>query len=504
MNHKEKERKRMNKIYDEQFFADMEARIPKGEVRTRFAPSPTGYMHVGGMRTALYTWLIAKKAGGKFLLRIEDTDQNRFVEGATEVIYRTLRDAGLTWDEGPDVGGPVGPYIQTQRKDLYLPYAERLIQRGHAYRCFCEKTESEEDSGDFSRAEDPCRSLSPEESEARAAAGEPFVIRQRIPREGSTTFHDEIFGDITAPNADLDDQVLMKRDGLPTYNFANVIDDHLMGITHVMRGMEYLSSTPRYNYLYTALGWEIPTYIHLPTVMRDATHKLSKRDGDAYYSDYIEKGFLTEALINYLALVGWNPGTDQEFFTLPELVEVFDIHRINNSPGIFDVNKLEWMNSQYVAKMDPQKYLETATPWFDKVLAGKNMDYRRLAELMQSRTDIFSRIPEKIAFLAEMPEYDTAIFFNKKQKSDETVAKEVLPLLIPVLEGIGDWTEANIHDVVMEKIQAWERKTGSVLWPMRISISGQESTPGGAFEIAYLLGKEETLKRMKASLERLG
>jgi len=298
--------------------------------------------------------------------------------------------------------------------------------------------------------------------------------------------------------------VLIKQDGMPTYNFANVIDDHLMGITHVMRGMEYLSSTPRYNYLYTALGWDIPSYIHLPTVMRDATHKLSKRDGDAYYSDYIDKGFLTEALVNYLALVGWNPGTDREFFTLPELVEAFDIHRINNSPGIFDVNKLEWMNTQYIAKMDPEKYLEMAAPWFDKVLAGKNMDYRRLAELMQSRTDIFSRIPEKIAFLADMPDYDTAIFFNKKQKSDEAVAKEVLPLLLPVLESITDWTEQNIHDVVMEKIQEWGRKNGTVLWPMRIAISGQESTPGGAFEIAYLLGRDETLRRLQASIAKLG
>ena len=300
----------------------------------------------------------------------------------------------------------------------------------------------------------------------------------------------------------MDDMVLIKQDGMPTYNFANVIDDHLMGITHVMRGMEYLSSTPRYNYLlYKALGWDIPTYVHLPTVMRDAQHKLSKRDGDAYYSDYIEKGFLTEALINYLALVGWNPGTDQEFFTLPELVDAFSIHRINKSPGIFDPNKLEWMNSQYVAKMDPEKYLEKAAPWFDKVLAGKNMDYRRLAELMQSRTDIFSRIPEKIAFLAEMPQYDTAIFFNKKQKSDEAVAREVLPLLIPVLEGISDWTEQNIHDAVMEKNHmVWGRKTGSVLWPLRIAISGLESTPGGAFEIAYPLGKKETLSRMQYSL----
>ena len=324
------------------------------------------------------------------------------------------------------------------------------------------------------------------------------------PTEGTTSYHDMVFGDMTFQNSEaMDDMVLIKQDGMPTYNFANVIDDHLMNITHVVRGMEYLSSTPRYNYLYNAFGWDIPAYVHLPTVMRDATHKLSKRDGDAYYSDYIEKGFLTEALVNYLALVGWNPGTDQEFFTLPELVKAFDISRINKSPGIFDVNKLEWMNAHYVAQMDPEKYLAMATPWFDKVLSGKNVDYRRLAELMQSRTDIFSRIPEKIAFLAEMPEYDPAIFFNKKQKSDETVAKEVLPLLLPVLEGISDWTEQNIHDVVMEKIQEWGRKTGSVLWPMRIAISGQESTPGGAFEIAYLLGKEETLRRMQYSLSRL-
>ena len=349
-----------------------------------------------------------------------------------------------------------------------------------------------------------CLHLSPEEIAAKKAAGIPWTIRMNAPTDGETSYSDVVFGDMTFKNAEsMDDMVLIKQDGMPTYNFANVIDDHLMGITHVMRGMEYLSSTPRYNYLYTALGWEIPTYIHLPTVMRDATHKLSKRDGDAYYSDYIDKGFLTEALVNYLALVGWNPGTDREFFTLPELVEAFDIHRINNSPGIFDVNKLEWMNSQYIAKMDPEAYLAMATPWFDKVLAGKNVDYRRLAELMQSRTDIFSRIPEKIAFLAEMPDYDPAIFFNKKQKSDESVAKEVLPLLLPVLEEISDWTEQNIHDVVMEKIQQWERKTGSVLWPMRISISGQESTPGGAFEIAYLLGKSETLKRMQASLKKL-
>ena len=484
-------------------------------VRTRFAPSPTGFMHLGGVRTALYEYLIAKQNNGTFILRIEDTDQERFVEGATEVIYDTLRACGLNWDEGPDIGGDYGPYIQSERKATYLPYAKQLVESGHAYYCFCSKEEIDERraaveaAGGTWKYDKHCMHLSKEEVQQKLDAGIPWTIRMNAPTEGETSYHDMVFGDMTFQNSEaMDDMVLIKQDGMPTYNFANVIDDHLMNITHVVRGMEYLSSTPRYNYLYNAFGWDIPTYVHLPTVMRDATHKLSKRDGDAYYSayysDYIEKGFLTEALINYLALVGWNPGTDQEFFTLPELVKAFDIKRINNSPGIFDVNKLEWMNSQYVAKMDPENYLQMATPWFDKVLARKNIDYRRLAELMQSRTDIFSRIPEKIAFLAEMPDYDTAIFFNKKQKSDEAVAKEVLPLLIPVLEGITDWTEANIHDVVMEKIQAWERKTGSVLWPMRISISGQESTPGGAFEIAYLLGKDETLRRMKASLAKLG
>ena len=302
------------------YFAHMEAQIPQGGVRTRFAPSPTGYMHVGNLRTALYTWLIARHLGGTFLLRIEDTDQGRLVEGATDVIYKTLAECGLTHDEGPDVGGPVGPYVQSQRRDTYLPYAKRLVELGHAYYCFCEKAESEEDTGEFDRGQDPCRELTHEEVQAKLDAGLPWVIRQKIPQEGTTTFHDEIFGDITVPNDSLDDQVLLKRDGLPTYNFANVIDDHLMGITHVMRGMEYLSSTPKYNLLYNALGWEIPKYIHMPPVMRDEHHKLSKRDGDAYYSDFIARGFLSEAIVNYLALVGWNPGTDQEFFTMEELI----------------------------------------------------------------------------------------------------------------------------------------------------------------------------------------
>ena len=492
----------MNKIYDEQFFADMEARIPKGEVRTRFAPSPTGYMHIGNMRTALYTWLIARKAGGRFLLRIEDTDQSRLVEDATEVIYRTLRDAGLTWDEGPDVGGPVGPYIQTQRKDLYLPYAERLIQRGHAYRCFCEKTESEEDSGDFSRAEDPCRSLSREESDARAAAGEPFVIRQRIPREGSTTFHDEIFGDITAPNADLDDQVLMKRDGLPTYNFANVIDDHLMGITHVVRGTEYLSSTPKYNLLYDGFGWEKPVYIHCSPIMRDAQHKLSKRHGDPTYDDLLAQGYLKEAILNYIALLGWSPAGERELFTLPELVEAFDLKGLSKSPAIFDPVKLTYFNAEYIRALSPEAFHAAAKPYIASAVP-EGMDTALIASLLQQRCEKLSDIPGQLGFLKALPDYDTALYINKKSKTDEAGSLDMLRALLPVLQQQEDWSVDGLHDSLVAYAAEHELKNAKVLWPLRIAISGQSVTPGGAFEIACLLGKAETLRRLESGIEKL-
>ena len=479
-------------------------------VRTRFAPSPTGFMHLGGVRTALYAYLIAKQNNGTFILRIEDTDQERFVEGATEVIYETLRACGLNWDEGPDVGGPCGPYIQSERKDTYLPYAEQLVESGHAYYCFCSKEELEERrakveaAGGTWKYDKHCLCLSKEEIAAKKAAGIPWTIRMNAPTEGETSYHDTVFGDMTFQNSEaMDDMVLIKQDGMPTYNFANVIDDHLMGITHVVRGMEYLSSTPRYNYLYNALGWEIPVYIHLPTVMRDATHKLSKRDGDAYYSDYMEKGYLTEALINYLALVGWNPGTEQEIFSLQELVETFDVSRINKSPGIFDVDKLTWFNAEYIRRMDPAKYLEMVTPWFDKALAGKNINYTRLAELMQERTEIFSRVPEMVAFLAELPDYDIELYTHKKMKTDAAVSKANLEMIRPVLAGIDNWTEQEIHDKVMEAIAAAGLKNGAVLWPLRIAISGQASTPGGAFELAGLLGKEETLRRVDDGLARL-
>ncbi len=479
------------------------------EVRTRFAPSPTGFMHLGGLRSALYGYLFAKQNNGSFILRIEDTDQERFVEGATQVIYDTLKGCGINWDEGPDIGGPYGPYIQSERKSLYLPYAQQLVESGHAYYCFCTKEELEERraaceaKGEVFKYDKHCMNLSKEEVQQKLDAGIPYVIRMNCPTEGVTVYNDLVFGELSFPNDTLDDMILIKADGMPTYNFANVIDDHLMNITYVMRGMEYLSSTPKYNILYNAFGWKIPNYIHMPPVMRDAQHKLSKRDGDAYYSDYIEKGYLKEALINYLALVGWNPGDDREFFTLDELVKAFDVKRINKAPGIFDVEKLNWFNAHYISEMNPTEYLQAATPWFDQVLEGLHIDYARLAGLLQSRTDKFSSIPGMIGFLKEMPEFSNDLYTHKKMKTDPQVAKDSLAFVLPVLEQIADWNEQNIHDTVMAAISESGRKNGAVLWPLRIAISGLESTPGGAFEIAYLLGKAETLKRIRSSLEKL-
>ena len=478
-------------------------------VRTRFAPSPTGYLHLGGLRTALYTYLFARQNGGKFILRIEDTDQEREVPGAVDMIYKSMRLAGLDYDEGPDVGGDYGPYIQTQRRDLYMPYALELVEKGAAYPCFCTKEELQERrdaaaaKGEQWKYDKHCLHIPKEEALRRMKSGEPFVIRQNIPLTGSASFEDALYGHVEAPCDTLDDNVLIKQDGLPTYNFANVIDDHLMGITHVMRGMEYLSSTPKYNLLYEAFGWEIPQYIHLPTVMRDAHHKLSKRDGDAYYSDFVDKGYLTEALINYLVLVGWNPGDDREFFTMDELVDVFDVHRLNKAPGIFDMDKLTWFNAEYIRRMTPEKYLETVTPWFDQVLKGKGIDYKRLAELMQPRTEVFSRVPEMVRFLAELPEYDVALYTNKKSKTNPEVSRAALTMLRPVLADLTDWTEEAIHDALMAAIAQAGMKNAAALWPLRIAISGQASTPGGAIEIAWLLGREETLRRLDDGMKRL-
>ena len=488
---------------DLNWFEELEARIPHDGVRTRFAPSPTGYMHVGNLRTALYTWLIARHAGGKFILRIEDTDQGRLVEGATDVIYNTLRKCGLTWDEGPDLGGPVGPYIQTQRRDLYGKFAELLVEKGHAYYCFCEKTESEEDSGDFDRAADPCRFLSLEEARARVAAGEPYVIRQRIPDEGTTTFSDAVFGDITVENKTLDDQVLMKRDGLPTYNFANVIDDHLMGITHVMRGTEYLSSAPKYNLLYEAFGWQPPVYIHLSPVMKDATRKLSKRYGDPSFEDLLAQGYVRDAIINFIALLGWSPGDEREFFTLDELVQAFDLKGLSKAPAIFNTEKLVWFNHEYITRMPFEEYLAMATPWFDRVLAGKGIDYRRLAELMHTRTEVFDRVPDMVRFLAELPEYGVELYTHKKMKTDSVVALRALELARPAMASLESFTEEAVKDCLMALAAENGLKTGQMMWPVRTALSGQASTPGGATEIAYLLGRDESLRRIDKGIEML-
>ena len=491
---------------DTAFFDELESRIPKGKVRTRFAPSPTGYMHVGNLRTALYTWLIARHAGGTFILRIEDTDQGRLVEGATDAIYRTMAECGLTHDEGPDVGGPVGPYIQSERRDLYLPYAKLLVEKGAAYYCFCEKAESEEDSGDFSRGDDPCRDLSPEEVQANLDAGRPWVIRQRIPHEGTTTFRDVSFGDITVENKTLDDQVLIKRDGLPTYNFANVIDDHLMGITHVVRGSEYLSSAPKYNLLYEAFGWEVPTYVHCSPVMRDQHNKMSKRHGDPSYEDLKAQGYLTEAILNYVALLGWSPRGEQaerEVFSLQELAEVFDIAGISKSPAIFDIEKLTHFNALYLRAMSSEDFAKVAEPYIRQSVKNPAIDAAAVAALLQARCEKLTDIPEKVDFFDALPDYDAELFTNKKSKTNAEVSKAMLEAAIPALEGLEGWTQEAIHDALIALAEKLGVKNATLMWPVRIAAAGKQVTPGGAVEICQILGREETLRRLKAGLEKL-
>ena len=486
---------------DMKWFEEQEARIPKGGVRTRFAPSPTGYMHVGNLRTALYTWLIARHNGGKFILRIEDTDQGRYVDGAVEVIYRTLAECGLDHDEGPDVGGPVGPYIQTERRGLYKEYAELLIEKGCAYRCFCEKTEEEGEG--FEKAADPCRSMSRDESDARAANGEPYVIRQRIPEEGSTAFHDEIFGDITVENKTLDDQVLIKRDGLPTYNFANVVDDHLMGITHVVRGSEYLSSSPKYNLLYESFGWPVPAYVHCSPVMRDAHNKMSKRHGDPSYEDLIAQGYLTDAVVNYVALLGWSPGGEREIFSLPELAEIFDIKGISKSPAIFDIEKLKYFNSEYIRAMSPEAFAGAAEPFIRQAVKNPELDAAAIAALLQQRTEVLTDIPEKLDFFDELPDYDTALYVHKKSKTDEAGSLETLGKMLPVFEAIEDWNDESILAAMTGMAEACGCKNAKIMWPVRIAVAGKAVTPGGAVEICRILGKDETLRRIRVGIEKL-
>ena len=478
-------------------------------VRTRFAPSPTGYMHIGNLRTALFTYLLAKKHDGKFILRIEDTDQERYVEGAVDIIYKTLRRTGLTWDEGPDIGGPVGPYVQSERMGMFKEYALKLVESGHAYYCFCDKDRLEEvrkiqqASGIAPKYDGHCRNLSKEEVKAKLDAGVPYVIRQKCPTEGTTTFHDEVFGDITVENSVLDDQILIKADGMPTYNFANVVDDHTMGITHVVRGNEYLSSTPKYNLLYQAFGWEIPTYIHVSPVMKNATEKLSKRNGDASFEDLAAKGYLDEAIVNYIALLGWAPKNENEIFTMEELINEFDVSGISKSPAIFDTQKLKAINGEYIRKLSLDKFIEYATPYIRETCKREDIDMKLMGELLQPRTELFTDIPEQIDFIDNLPDYDIEMYTHKKMKTDSENSLEALKETLPVLEAVDDWTMENIHNALFGLIEKLEVKNGRILWPLRVAVSGKQFTPGGGVELAEILGKEETIKRIKIGIEKL-
>lgn len=479
------------------------------KVRTRFAPSPTGFMHVGNLRTALYEYLIAKSLDGAFVLRIEDTDRERYVDGAVDVIYNTLKTAGLVHDEGPDKGGEYGPYVQSERKNMYLPYAEQLIKEGKAYRCFCTKERLEEVQsstvgGGYDRH---CRDLPQEEINRLLAEGTPYVIRQKMPIDGETKFVDAVFGEITVDNSELQDQILIKADGYPTYNFANVIDDHTMGITHVVRGSEYLSSTPKYNLLYEAFGWEIPTYIHLPLINGkndDGTvSKLSKRHGSTGFEDLINEGYLPQAIINYIALLGWCPKDNQEIFTLDELCKVFDISGISKSPSVFDYDKLDWFNAEYIRNMTVEQFTDVATPYFKQALGDKDIDYTKLASILQQRTVKLTDIPAMIDFFYELPEYDKELFVNKKSKTNLDNAPVMLKAVYDKLSVLEVYDHDSIHDALISLATELEVKNGTVMWPARIAVAGKQVTPGGAIEILEILGKDESLRRMEIGLSKL-
>ena len=479
------------------------------KVRTRFAPSPTGFMHVGNLRTALYAYLLAKSQGGDFVLRIEDTDRARYVEGAVQVIYDTLARAGLRHDEGPDRPGDCGPYVQSERREIYGKYAEELVRKGSAYYCFCGKQEPAEE-GDESVTDAsevcPCCGMDPVEAAKRASSGEPFVIRQKIDRSGVSVFTDAVFGEITIENKVLDDQILLKSDGMPTYNFANVVDDHLMGITHVVRGSEYLSSTPKYNLLYRAFGWELPVYVHLPLIMgRNAEgeiSKLSKRHGSVSFENLLAEGYLPEAVVNYIALLGWSPKSDQELFSLEELVERFDVSGLNKSPAVFDYGKLRWMNSEYIKRLSPEEFAAAAHP-FAALPEKLEPVWGKIASLLHQRTELLSEIPQKIAFLAELPSYETDLFFNKKSKSSPETAKAVLAELLPRFEALEEMAREAVGKLIEDYAEAHGVKLGQPMWAVRIALSGLPVTPGGPGEIMEILGREESLKRLRAALERL-
>ena len=479
------------------------------KVRTRFAPSPTGRMHVGNLRTALYAYLVAKHEGGDFILRIEDTDQERYVEGAVDIIYRTLQKTGLIHDEGPDKDGGCGPYVQSERQaqGIYLKYAKELIDKGEAYYCFCDKERLEGlkkvvAGKEIHVYDKHCLHLSKEEVEEKLAAGVPYVIRQNNPTEGTTTFEDEIYGDITVDNAELDDMILIKSDGYPTYNFANVVDDHLMGITHVVRGNEYLSSSPKYNRLYEAFGWEVPVYIHCPLITDENHQKLSKRCGDSSFEDLVEQGFLTEAIVNFVALLGWSPADNQEIMTLEELVEKFDYHHMNKSPAVFDYTKLKWMNGEYIKKMDFDKFYGMALPYIKEVIT-KDYDLKKIAHMVQTRIEIFPDIRDHIDFFEELPEYDVAMYTHKKMKTNAQTSLEVLQEILPVLEAQEDYSNDALYQTLLKYVEQKGCKNGYVMWPIRTAVSGKQMTPGGATELMEVLGKEESLARIRKGIELL-
>lgn len=479
------------------------------KVRTRFAPSPTGRMHVGNLRTALYAYLVAKHKGGDFILRIEDTDQERYVEGAVDIIYRTLQKTGLIHDEGPDKDGGCGPYVQSERQaqGIYLKYAKELIDKGEAYYCFCDKERLEGlkkvvAGKEIHVYDKHCLHLSKEEVEEKLAAGVPYVIRQNNPTEGTTTFEDEIYGDITVDNAELDDMILIKSDGYPTYNFANVVDDHLMGITHVVRGNEYLSSSPKYNRLYEAFGWEVPVYIHCPLITDENHQKLSKRCGHSSFEDLVEQGFLTEAIVNFVALLGWSPADNQEIMTLEELVEKFDYHHMNKSPAVFDYTKLKWMNGEYIKKMDFDKFYEMALPYIKEVIT-KDYDLKKIAHMVQTRIEIFPDIRDHIDFFEELPEYDVSMYTHKKMKTNAQTSLEVLQEILPVLEAQEDYSNDALYQTLLKYVEQKGCKNGYVMWPIRTAVSGKQMTPGGATELMEVLGKEESLARIRKGIELL-
>ena len=478
------------------------------KTRTRFAPSPTGYMHIGNLRTALFEYLIAKHEDGDFLLRIEDTDQGRKVEGAVDVIYDTMKECGLNWDEGPDIGGDFGPYVQSERLPMYKGYAQELVKLGGAHYCFCSEEEIEnqrkeaESLGISFRFDDPCKHLTEAEVEEKLAAGEPYVIRQTIKNVGETSFDDEVYGHIEFDGDLLDEQILLKSDGFPTYNFANIIDDHTMNISHVVRGNEYLSSTPKYNLIYDAYGWDRPTYVHVPPVMKDEHHKLSKRNGDASFQDLVAKGYLPDAIINYIALLGWSPETEQEIYTMEELIKVFNVARISKSPAIFDIDKLTWMNGMYLRNMDEETYFETVRPYLEKAIQGP-YDLKEIAKIIQPRIDTLNQIEESVDFFDTLVEYDLEMYKHKKMKTTQEIALQSLLEVKPVLESLDSWTMDTLHEELLALPKKLEMKNGQVLWPVRTAITGKQFTPGGAIEIAFILGKEETLRRIQVGIDRL-